>query len=309
VPRHILITGCSSGFGRDAAMRFASKGDHVYATMRSVEGRNAENAQALRDFAAEGGHSITVLDMDVLSDESVNSAVAKTERVDVLINNAGLGYGGPVESFESSEILKQLDLNIVGTARVANAVLPQMRERRSGLIIQVSSTAGRAAFPGFGIYHASKWGLEGMSEALRYELGPLGIDVCIVEPGPFATNFFENLVSGSRDEVLGSYAHVGGFLEGFQGIVAQVFEDPEAPTDPSVVVDIFERLVDAPAGTRPVRTIAGLDFGLQAVNDAVDPIREQTLATMQISDWDGVQPGCPPPAGRGPAHSLAAQRC
>jgi NAD(P)-dependent dehydrogenase (short-subunit alcohol dehydrogenase family) len=117
--RHILITGCSSGFGHDAAKRFAAKGDHVYATMRNVEGRNADNAQALRDVAAEGGHRITVLDMDVLSDESVRSAVAQTESVDVLINNAGLGYGGPVESFESSEILRQLDLNIVGTARVA----------------------------------------------------------------------------------------------------------------------------------------------------------------------------------------------
>lgn len=291
MPRHILITGCSSGFGHDAAKRFAAKGDHVYATMRNVEGRNAENAQALRDFAAEGGRSITVLDMDVLSDESVQSAVAQTERVDVLINNAGLGYGGPVESFESSEILMQLDLNIVGTARVANAVLPQMRERGSGLIIQVSSTAGRAAFPGFGVYHASKWGLEGMSESMRYELGPLGIDVCIVEPGPFATNFLENMISGSREQVMGGYAHVGGFWEGFQTMVMEVFEDPDAPTDPSVVVDVFEQLVDAPAGERPARTIAGLDFGLQAVNDAVEPIREQTLAMMQITDWDGAQAG------------------
>lgn len=289
--RHILITGCSTGFGYEAAKRFAAKGDHVYATMRNVEGRNAENAQALRDFAAEGGHKITVLEMDVLSDESVLNAVAQAEQVDVLINNAGLGYGGPVESFESSEILKQLDLNIVGTARVTNAVLPQMRERGSGLIIQVSSTAGRAAFPGFGVYHASKWGLEGMSEALRYELGPLGIDVCIVEPGPFATSFLENMISGSRDQVLGAYPHVGTFWEGFQSMVMEVFEDPEAPTDASVVVDIFEELVDAPAGERPVRTIAGLDFGLQAVNDAVDPIRQQTLEMMQITDWDGAQTG------------------
>lgn len=258
--------------------------------MRNVEGRNADNARALRDFAAEGGHSITVLDMDVLSDESVRAAVEQTERVDVLINIAGLGYGGPVESFESSEILRQLDLNIVGTARVANAVLPQMRERGQGLIIQVSSTAGRAAFPGFGVYHASKWGLEGMSEAMRYELGPLGIDVCIVEPGPFATNFFENMVNGSRREVMESYGHVGGFFGGFQSMVLEIFDDAEAPTDPSIVVDIFESLVDAPAGERPVRTIAGLDFGLQAVNDVVDPIRRQTLENMQIADWDGAKP-------------------
>jgi len=285
--KSILITGCSSGFGLEAARRFAGKGHRVYATMRAVEGRNRPAADALRNFAGDGGHDLTVLEMDVLSEESVASAVAATDRVDVLINNAGYGYGGPVESFTAEQILDQLDLNIVGTARVASAVLPGMRERGEGLIIQVSSTAGRAAFPGFGVYHASKWGLEGMSEAMRYELGPLGIDVCIVEPGPFSTNFFENLVGGDREEVLAAYPHLGEFQEAFRGTVGEAFEDPEAPTDPGVVVDTFEELVDAPAGQRPLRTIAGLDFGLQAVNDATDPIRKQTLEMMEVGGWDG----------------------
>jgi NAD(P)-dependent dehydrogenase (short-subunit alcohol dehydrogenase family) len=286
---HILITGCSTGFGHEAAKRFARKGHTVYATMRRPEGR--PEAEALTRFAEEHDADLRVLEMDVTSDESVEAAVARMDDVDVLINNAGLGYGGAVESFTSREVLEQLDLNIVGTVRVARAVLPQMREKGQGLIIQVSSTAGRAAFPGFGVYHASKWGLEGLSEAMRYELAPLGIDVAIVEPGPFATHFFDNLVAGShRDDVAEAYAHVDGFFEGFRGMVGQVFEDEEAPTDPEVVVDIFERLVEAPAGQRPVRTIAGLDFGLQAVNDATDPIRRQTLEMMEITDWDGATP-------------------
>jgi len=283
----ILITGCSSGFGLDAAKTLAKKGHHVYATMRAVEGRNAPKAQELRDFAESEGVSISVHEMDVTSDASVAAAVAEMDDIDVVINNAGYGFGGPVESFEGEEILAQLDLNIVGTARVANAVLPQMRERGDGLIIQVSSTAGRAAFPGFGVYHASKWGLEGMSEAMRYELAPLGIDVVIVEPGPFETNFFDNMKQGSRAHVMEGYGHVGEFFEGFQQTVAQLFEDGEAPTDAHVVVEIFDRLIDTPKGKRPFRTIAGLDFGFQALNDATDPIRRAGLEGMGIEAWDG----------------------
>ena len=98
--------------------------------------------------------------MDVTSDDSVNTAVAQLSDIDVLINNAGGGWGGAVEAFSAQQCLDQLDLNIVGPLRVSKAVLPGMRTRKSGLIIQVSSIAGRFAFPGFGVYHASKWGLE-----------------------------------------------------------------------------------------------------------------------------------------------------
>lgn len=287
--KKILITGCSSGFGLDAAKTLASKGHHVYATMRDVDGRNAPRAQELRDFTASGGVSISVHEMDVTSDSSVRTAVAGMDQVDVLINNAGYGYGGPVESFEGEEILAQLDLNVVGTARTANAVLPGMRARGDGLIIQVSSTAGRAAFPGFGVYHASKWGLEGMSEAMRYELAPLGIDVVIVEPGPFATDFFDNMKQGSRQDVMEGYAHVGEFFSGFQSTVLGLFESEEAPTDPHIVVDIFDRLIDMPKGQRPIRTIAGLDFGFQALNDAAEPIRKAGLESMGVGNWDGPQ--------------------
>jgi NAD(P)-dependent dehydrogenase (short-subunit alcohol dehydrogenase family) len=285
--KKILITGCSSGFGLDAAKTLASKGHHVYATMRAVDGRNAQRAQELGDFAASQGVSISVHEMDVTSDTSVESAVSAMDGVDVLINNAGYGYGGPVESFEGDEILAQLDLNIVGTARVANAVLPGMRATGDGLIIQVSSTAGRAAFPGFGVYHASKWGLEGMSEAMRYELAPLGIDVVIVEPGPFETNFFDNMKQGSRQNVMDNYGHVGEFSAGFQTTVRELFENGEAPTDAHIVVEIFDRLIDMPKGERPIRTIAGLDFGFQALNDATDPIRKAGLESMGVAEWDG----------------------
>ncbi|MDB4286156.1 SDR family oxidoreductase [bacterium] len=287
--KNVLITGCSTGFGHESAKYLAKKGHHVYATMRNVKGKNAASAAALRDFAKDNDLSIEVLEMDVTSDESVNAAAAQISKVDVLINNAGLGYGGPIESFSSQQVLDQLDLNIVGTIRTAKAVLPMMRAQKSGLIIQVSSGAGRASFPGLGVYHASKWGLEGLSESMRYELAPLGIDVVIVEPGPFSTNFFGNIVNSEDSEIATAYAHVGAFFEGFQNQVMGAFEDSNAPTDPMLVVQCFDKLIDTPAGSRPIRTMVGLDFGLQAINDATEPIRKGVLASMGLAESDGPQ--------------------
>ncbi len=285
--KNILITGCSSGFGLNAAKYFADKGNFVYASMRNVEGKNARPAAELAAYKSADGGKIKVIDLDVTSDESVKTAFTQISRVDVLINNAGLGFGGPVEAFTADQVLAQLDLNIVGTLRVAKAVLPGMRAQKSGLIIQVSSTAGRAAFPGFGVYNASKWGLEGVSEALRYELSPLGIDVAIVEPGPFSTGFFENIIQPKDEEIASAYSHVQDFVGGFGKQVTSLFENADAPTDPMIVVKIFENLMNMPNGSRPLRTIAGLDFGFQALNDATEPIRKASLEAFGISEWDG----------------------
>jgi len=287
--KKILITGCSTGFGYNSARYLAEKGQHVYATMRNINGKNAKAASELKAFAGSNGYKLEVLEMDVTSDDSVRKAVSQIPVVDVLINNAGVGYGGPLEAFTSHAVLAQLDLNIVGTLRVARAVLPGMRAQKSGLIIQVSSTAGRGAFPGFGVYHASKWGLEGMSEAMRYELAPLGIDVVIVEPGPFSTNFFGNIVNPENEQTAVAYQHVGEFLDGFGKKVVSMFEDENAPTDPMIVVKTFEDLINTPDGSRPLRTIAGLDFGFQALNDATEPIRKAGLETMGFAGWDGPQ--------------------
>ena len=287
--KSVVITGCSSGFGYDTAKYLAEKGHSVYATMRNVNGKNEKPASELRDYAKEHNLSITILEMDVTSDESVEAAAEQISKVDVLVNNAGLGYGGPIESFSSSEVLDQLDLNIVGTIRTAKALLPKMRAQKSGLIIQVSSGAGRASFPGFGIYHASKWGLEGLSESMRYELAPLGIDVVIVEPGPFSTNFFGNIVSPENSYIANDYQHVNAFFEGFENQVKGAFEDSNAPTDPMLVVQAFEELINLPNGSRPLRTMVGLDFGLQALNDAVEPIRKGVLASMGLAESDGPQ--------------------
>ena len=289
--KNILITGCSTGFGHQGAKYLAEKGHHVFATMRNLNGKNAESAQALRDFANSNNYKLEVYEIDVTSDESVNKAVAQMPTMDVLINNAGLGYGGPIEAFSSQQCLDQLDLNIVGTLRMAKAVLPGMRAKKSGLIIQLSSIAGRGAFPGFGVYNASKWGLEGLSESMRYELAPLGIDVVLVEPGPFDTNFFGNIVPSVSEEVGSSYQHVNEFIEGFGNNVMGMFEDENAPTDPMIVVKIFESLIDTPNGSRPLRTLAGLDFGFQTLNDVVEPIRQASLDSLGLGElFNGPKP-------------------
>ncbi len=289
--KKILITGCSSGFGYSSAKYMAEKGHHVYASMRNSTGKNLEAASSLMDYASSNNLNIEIVEMDVTSDESVTKAVTKVQGVDVLINNAGRGFGGPIEAFSSDQCLAQLDLNIVGTFRVAKAILPKMRAQKSGLIIQVSSVAGRCAFPGFGIYHASKWGLEGLSEALRYELAPLGIDVVIVEPGPFDTNFFGSMIPATNEEIASAYKHVEEFSKGFGEQVMEMFQDENVPTDPMIVVKTFESLINTPVGKRPLRTIAGLDFGLQELNDVVEPIRKSGLESMGVADCDGPKEG------------------
>lgn len=285
--KNVLITGCSSGFGYDAARYLAKKGHHVYASMRDVRGRNAEAAAELKQYGNDHHYKLDIVDIDVTSDDSVNSGMANLPTMDVLINNAGKGYGGAIEAFTAEQCMAQLDLNIVGTFRMAKAVLPGMREKGSGLIIQVSSIAGRCAFPGFGIYHASKWGLEGLSESLRYELAPLGIDVVLVEPGPFATNFFGGIETAIDDDIASAYKHVGEFSEGFANNVQTMFEDKDAPTDPMIIVRTFDKLINTAPGSRPLRTIGGLDFGMQTLNDTIEPIRLAGLEAMGIADCDG----------------------
>ena len=194
-PKSVLITGASSGIGRVSALYLAEKGYRVTATSRSLERLEGLRAEAERF----GG--IHCVELDVDSDESVSEAAASvTEaygRIDVLVNNAGYGLWGPVQSFSMEELQSQFETNFFGAFRMIKAVLPSMTSAGSGTIINVSSVEGRLVTPFSGGYAASKFALEGLSEALRYELWDQGIRVVVVEPGLFATDFHDNQVEAS----------------------------------------------------------------------------------------------------------------
>ncbi len=167
----VVVTGCSSGFGRQVSERLARSGARVYATMRAVEGKNADLAQAMRALGAAEDLDLRVLDLDVTVASSVDSAAAtvlsESGAPDALINNAGQMFVGIAEAFTADELTAQLDVNVVGVHRVNRAFLPAMRQRGRGLVINISSVAGRIGVPFNAVYHASKWALEGYSSALR----------------------------------------------------------------------------------------------------------------------------------------------
>ena len=187
----VLITGCSSGFGLLAALHFARKGDTVYATMRDTA--KAGPLEAARDKESLPIH---VVPLDVTDDASVANAVrqvvAEAGRIDVLVNNAGIGIHGPVEDTDVVEVKEIFETNVFGAMRAVNAVAPAMRQQGSGTIVNVSSLAGRVVAPFGGIYSASKYAVEALSEALHYELHPFGIRVVVIEPGGFETRFGDN---------------------------------------------------------------------------------------------------------------------
>jgi len=189
-----FITGCSSGFGLALAKRVHERGDVVVATARSI--------QALRDIGLDDGSRVLRLELDVRDEDAASVAVQRVidrfGRIDVLVNNAGYGYFGTQEEGELEEIRAMYETNVFGLITMTQAVLPRMRERRSGVIVNMSSLGGRISTPRAGFYHSTKWAVEALSEATHLETHQFGIRVAVIEPGSFDTDFAPRSARTSR---------------------------------------------------------------------------------------------------------------
>jgi NAD(P)-dependent dehydrogenase (short-subunit alcohol dehydrogenase family) len=297
---NILITGCSSGFGELIAKTLATAGHRVFATMRGVESRNAAAADALRRWASEHSLTLDVLELDVTDDRSVRTAVAhaleSAGRIDVVVNNAGASAVGPLEAFSIEQMAALLSLNVLGPMRVNNAVLPTMRARHSGLIVWITSTLGRVLPGRGGLYPATKWAAEGFAESLHYQVAPFGIDVNIVEPGSFPTPATFKSMEAADQEIAAAYA---------AGPPANAAARQPAPAgyqppDPQEVADVVKRLVDLPAGQRPLRTVVGPVFteGVAEYNQTYEQVRAQLQESLHRPDQAITWTRTAPPLGR-----------
>ena len=248
----ILITGTNSGFGWLAANSSADLGHKVYATMRDTNGRNAGKAKALAQHA-----NIEVLDVELTNSKSVNDAITsvikKEGRIDVMVNNAGIYATGIAETFTEEDLSKIIDVNVKGYWRTIKAVLPQMRKQGEGLIINVSSVGGRFSFPFQTVYSGAKFAVEGLTEGLHYEVRPLGVDVAIVQPGPFPTDIFGKIVNGSDMAVIAEYGDLAKIPEQIGAGIGQLFETLKP--NPQLVADAIVTLINMPKGKRPLRTV------------------------------------------------------
>jgi NAD(P)-dependent dehydrogenase (short-subunit alcohol dehydrogenase family) len=202
----VLITGATAGIGRTTALYLAKLGHHVIASGR----KPAELAKLETEALGRGGRLDTIT-LDVTSPASIAAAVEAVANLtdgkgpDVLINNAGFGVLGPTSEISDAEMRRQYETNVFGLMNVTRAFLPRMRERRAGRIINVSSVGGRITLPYFGVYNSTKYAVEALSDALRYELRPFGIDVALIEPGVIRTSFESTAAVGLQSLAGGPY--------------------------------------------------------------------------------------------------------
>ena len=226
-----LVTGSSSGIGFETSLALARNGFHTFATMRDL-GKD----QKIKQIIEKEDLSIEILELDVDSEKSVNRAIKtvseKKGRIDVLVNNAGYGMWGTVEDVSIDEFKKQFETNFFSIIRLIQKVAPIMRKQSSGNIVNISSVAGRIGFPVSPAYISSKFALEGLSESLRFELMPFGINVIIIEPGVIKTNFFDSMKLSEKSQQDSTYKEIT------DKVISGVKMMAEMGTHPKEVADV-----------------------------------------------------------------------
>ena len=285
MPSVVLISGTSSGIGRMTAETVARAGHFVYATMRGLATSNAAAAQSLEALAAEQQLPLKTLEMDVCSADSVQRAVdtvlQEQGHIDVAVNNAGIMSIGLAEGFTEEQLRHQMDVNFMGSFRVARAVLPHLRARHQGLIVHVTSIVGRVLFPGCAPYCASKFAQEALAEVLQYELAGSGVESVIVEPGPYPSDLLPNSPAPADTERVAGYGTLAGLRDQFVAHFAELFGSAKAPRTQDVA-DAIIRLIELPAGNRPLRTVCGMDFGANDLNGRIAPVQADVLRALGL---------------------------
>ena len=248
-----VVTGTSTGIGLETALALAREGYYTYATMRDTA-----KSQKIDEVAQKENLKINVLKLDVDDENSVKTAIQKIldekQRIDVLVNNAGWGLWGCVEDVSVDEFKAQFDTNFFSIIRLIQEVGPTMRKQGSGTIVNVSSVVGRIGFPASPAYISSKFALEGLSESLRFELAPFGIDVVIIEPGVIKTNFMKNMKMAEK------YGPESVYMDITDKVVSGVKMMCEMGTDPKEVADA---IIKATKDENPLpRYIVGNDASM-----------------------------------------------
>jgi NAD(P)-dependent dehydrogenase (short-subunit alcohol dehydrogenase family) len=278
----VLITGSSTGFGRLIAESLARHGHTVFATMRDPGGRNAANAAEIRALAERESLPLNILEMDVTSDASVeravNICVQQAGHIDVAINNAGYALIGLEEAVTTEQAQQIMDTNFFGSVRVNRAVLPHMRRQRSGLLLHVSSGAGRLVFPAFGFYCATKFALEALAEAYHYELAPQGIESSIIEPGAYQTPVFGNMLKAADEARTATYGVASQIPAKIDKILTTTAGNPDE------IADAVLAIVETPAGQRKLRyRVSPTDIGVDQINTLCAQIQQRLFEASGIA--------------------------
>jgi NAD(P)-dependent dehydrogenase (short-subunit alcohol dehydrogenase family) len=278
----VLITGSSTGFGRLFTETLAQKGHTVFATMRDMGGRNAKNASEIRALAQNDSLPIHVLELDVTDDASVeravDAAVSKAGRIDVAINNAGYFLTGLEEAVTTEQARRLMDTNFLGPVRVNRAVLPHMRRQRSGVLIHISSGAGRIILPSAGFYCASKFALEALAEAYSYELAAQGIESVIVEPGQYETPVFGNTVTAADEARTTTYGAVKDIPAKINAALSSTAGSAQE------VADAVLRIIETPAGEKQLRYfVSPQKFGVEEINALSKQVQASVLEAFGVA--------------------------
>lgn len=289
--KNILITGASTGFGNITARLLAENGHTVYATMRDTNGKNKVHKDALLNWATSHQANLRVVELDVTQNKSVEDAksviLSETNgSIDVIINNAGIYGGGIQEAYTVEDHKAFFEVNVFGSVRVNNAFLPVLRKQSSGLIVQISSVLGRTIIPFGGVYDATKWAVEALSENLAYELKPLGIDVAIVEPGPFLTELIHKQYQPGNLQVVQEYSKTVEYLNGFSQTFVQMLSDPNIPNKPEQVAEALLKLIELPQGKRPLRAVVDKMMGgtTEIINQTAQQVQAGILQNLGLTD-------------------------